>query len=141
MQDLEKSNSKSNSSMQGNKSDAEVLNASYNNSLLERVNKAQEENRKNIQDEDIHHVISTNKSTPNINPNSERKIFGTPKEFKFKTPNSGRLTPLTARTGGHISGNHFGTKIATNSNGLGSFPSYRRETKASTLKKSPTKVI
>ena len=139
MQELERSSSKSGLSEKGNKSAEEISNASSNGSLLERVNRAQAEIRKDNQDLDIHHVKSI--STPNENRSVERKIFGTPKEFRFKTPNSGRVTPSTAIIGGHISGNHFGTKIISNSNGMGSLPSYQRETKASTLKRSPTKVM
>ena len=144
IQSLERSTNttKSSSFEQGNKSQAELLNSSYNGSLLQRVHKAQEEIRKDIHEPENNQVVNKNKSTPNINQNNERKIFGTPNHagFRFKTPNTGKITPSAKRAGGQISGNHFGTKNIGNNSGHGAIPSYQRETTSSTLKKSPTKV-
>ena len=125
-----------------NNTEREHLNASYNNSLLARVSKAQEAIKKSNSNTDIPRDFSKFKSTPKDYHQKAGKIFATPevtKEFKFKTPNSGNAALSGSRTGGYRSGNHFGTKTSNNG-GQWSVPSYQRETAASTLKKSPTKV-
>ena len=143
MQDIERSVNNSQSSLieKENKTDDVHLNASYNSSLLSRVHRAQEA-IKNENSSVYINPLPNAKSTPSSNQRNERKIFGTPeitKGFKFKTPNSGAATPLENRTAGYRSGSYHGTKNGS-SNRQPSVPSYQRETAASTLKKSPTKV-
>ena len=144
LQDLERSNNsiKSYTIDEKNHSEERII-TSNDSSLLARVQKAQDEIRKDHYVPENSKDIKDLKSTPTHNQHREKKIFGTPsavKDFKFKTPTSGKTTQSTLRTAHYSSGNHFGAKINSGS-GQRSIPSYQRETKASTLKRSPAKVI
>ena len=143
LQDLERSNNSSKSySIDEIRNSEDVILRSSDNSLLARVQKAQEDIRKDNASDHCKNIINL-KNTPTQNQHKEKKIFGTPsivKDFKFKTPTSGKTTQSTLRTAHYSSGNHFGTKI-NHGSGPKSIPSYQRDTKASTLKRSPAKVI
>ena len=143
LQDLERSNNSSKSySTDEIRNSEDVILRSSDNSLLARVQKAQEDIRKDNVSDHCKNIINL-KNTPTHNQHKEKKIFGTPsivKDFKFKTPTSGKTTQSTLRTAHYSSGNHFGTKI-NHGSGPKSIPSYQRDTKASTLKRSPAKVI
>ena len=143
LQDLERSNNSSKSySIDEIRNSEDVILRSSDNSLLARVQKAQEDIRKDNASDHCKNIINL-KNTPTHNQHKEKKIFGTPsivKDFKFKTPTSGKTTQSTLRTAHYSSGNHFGTKI-NHGSGPKSIPSYQRDTKASTLKRSPAKVI
>ena len=143
LQDLERSNNSSKSySIDEIRNSEDVILRSNDNSLLARVQKAQEDIRKDNSSDNCKNIINL-KNTPTQNQHKEKKIFGTPsivKDFKFKTPTSGKTTQSTLRTAHYSSGNHFGTKI-NHGSGPKSIPSYQRDTKASTLKRSPAKVI
>ena len=143
LQDSERStnSSKNNSIDIGKKLDERSL-AGNENSLSARIQKAQEEMRKNTQNQENYKSIIDIVETPPQNQQREKKIFETPsiiKDFKFKTPTSGKTGLSTIRTANYSSGNHFRTKII-NGSGQSSIPSYQRDTKASTLKRSPAKV-
>ena len=142
LQELERSNNSSKSYSIDEINSDDVILRSNDNSLLARVQKAQADIRKDNASDNCKSIIDL-KNTPTQNQHREKKIFGTPsivKDFKFKTPTSGKTAQSTLRTAHYSSGNHFGTKI-NHGSGPKSIPSYQRDTKASTLKRSPAKVI
>ena len=139
LQDLERSNNSNKcNTLDEDKHFEDRFHTVNDNALLARVQKAQEELRKDK------FVQENAKSTCDINYTPVRnqqkeKIFGTPKEFKFKTPTSGKTGQSTGRTANYSSGNPFGTKI-NYGGGKSYVPSYQRDTVASTFKRSPAKV-
>ena len=138
LQDLERSNNSNKYNTLEEKHFEDRFHTVNDIALLARVQKAQEELRKDKFVQENAKSSSDINHTPGRNQ-QKKKIFGTPREFKFKTPTSGKAGQSTGRTANYSSGNRFGTKI-NYGGGKSYVPSYQRDTVASTFKRSPAKV-